>query len=210
MNLHVNLLLVAITCILSTSQAFALSCRNTHIAPQLDLVLEQAMHFETAIKQVLATSKHPDEIQSAAYRLQKLEGLIEMILENPISGTLRAAVLEFNNLKQPMLEALPQVPTTAIQPKHQIVLLRKAAKDFENLQTYLKTKYQNFLKESAQANSLGELSASWALERIDVHEVTRGETYSIELNQAYRVVFTYSSNPKTITIHRISKRVTHD
>lgn len=213
MNLLKLLFITLIFATTNTTFANSFKCEglfpDSQTSVSAEAVLEQAGEFELVLKNTILQSKNSLEIHNAANTLTELEKLIEVILENPDNQ-------QVINFSSQQLEKLShyndqKTSTNAVvtTPHIEVTLLKKAQKDVADLQPHLVEKFKIFINEVSTLNSIQELPKSWDLEKIDMLEITKDDTYSVRLNQGYRILFTYFPKLKTMTVYRISKTVTH-
>lgn len=208
MNKYLNKIAVTVLLLIG-SQSFAHAPKCSDIfGPSIEALLEKAgqLEFDLTNRLILRSDNSP-EVQTESQRLEQVQTLIEDIFAN--AGSEEDLVVLSKRLEQLTQKKEVIEASSTLTPRlTNIVESKNARKDFDGLQNYLKEKYNKFLDEISRARSLTDLSPNWALERIDVFEITREPTYSIRLNQGYRVLFVYESS-SGVKILRISMKVTH-
>ncbi len=198
--------------VLFLSSAIAWSNQKTceaFFGPDIEVILERAGNLEAALTNTISQAKRASDVQFETHKLEKLQVMIEDMLNH--DGTAEMAV----RLEKEYLQLANEERQTVIQEKRKSVSIipiseaKSALKDLQDLQPYLRDKYREFIEEASRVNALIEISPSWALERINVHDLTFEPTYSVRLNRGYRVVFVYERETG-IRILRISMKVTHN
>ncbi len=191
----------------SISLAQAPKCSDL-FGPNLETLLEKAGQLEFDLNQSITMKHNALESQSEVKRLEQVQFLIEDLFsyEGPEDGLIVLSKRLDELTVRPELKQT-FVKTEAVRPTV-VVEAKTARKDYETIQFYLKEKYNKFLDEVSKVRTLSELAPSWSLERVDVLEITREPTFSVRLNQGYRVLFIYE--PVTgVKVLRISMKVTH-
>lgn len=201
-------LLIAITLFQAGSLCYAegLDCRD-YFKLDVESLLEEAGSFEANLIKAVSNARNVSETQNETQKLNQLQILIEDIL-NSDGSTENLAQLS-NQLKQLQKSNENKSTQAKVSRPTLVTEAKQARKDYDGIQNYLKEKYNRFLDEVSQVHAISELPAHWALERIDLFQVTKEPTYSVRLNQGYRVLFVYYKD-RGVNVLRISMKVTHE
>ncbi len=187
---------------------------------RIDKALDSAAELEVFLRQELGHEANPTRLEILSNSLVKLELLISRLLDFSISprGNLNGLLYQLNQLEersrtQALTDTLIREGGTSLPEQEvygvQFEFTKKAAKDFDNLQPYLQKKCNEFTDELKTVDDARHVGALWALEKLSSSQDFGSETYSIRLNQGYRVVFTIEDDHSVI-IQRISKTLTHN
>jgi hypothetical protein len=212
-------LLLAIVWISEGALAQQVICRSAGAESAVLQMIDQAGELEQSLQKVLTETKSQSTAREASQKLAVLNDYIEHLMDPNRSISL----LEIHEgLKRlPIFrQEVPRNSESVIKTKNpyllQVVMMKRANKDFADLPHYIRAKFLEFLNEISAHYSITYLSPSWSLERVDVREITDDPSYSVRLNRGYRVFFTVTTGKdsvlggKLITVYRISMKVTHE
>lgn len=202
-----NLLFLTLILLSSISFAEGPKC-SALFGPDIETLLEKAGQIEFDLNRSLTLKHNTSEASNDVQRLEQVQTIIEEILD--FNGSDNDLLVLANRLDQisQKVEVIQVFSSSDVQRPTKVVEAKSARKDYEMIQHYLKDKYNKFLDEVSRVHSLAELPSNWALERINVFEVTHEPSFSVRLNQGYRVLFIY--RPESgVKVLRISMKVTH-
>jgi hypothetical protein len=213
------LAIIAVILISEGAWAQAVICRSAAADSAILQMLDQAGLLEQSLQQVLTATKSQSTSKEASQKLEVLSLYMEALLEpNP-----QFSLIEIHEGLQRLpvfREELPQLPETVVRTRNpyllQVIMVKRADKDFADVPHYIRAKFLEFINEASGLVSITFLSPQWSLKHLAESEEIPPNSYSVRLNRGYRVFFTLSAKPKSplkdklITVYRISMKVTHD